>query len=160
MSENASIKARLTQYLDSVNWHYTVDEERDVIRSKVRLKGKLNQCELVIRMLDKCFIVYATVNLRADASCRAKICDYLQRANFGLRWGNFELDMGDGEIRYKVLVDCGDDLDCLPTDSLIRRAIFFPASMLDKYGDGILSVMYDMETPEEAATRIKNQSQS
>ena len=108
-------------------------------------------------MKDKCFIVYALVNVRADEACRQAVSEYLHRANFGLRWGNFEIDMRDGEIRYKVLVDCGDDCDCLPTSSVIRRSIYFPASMLDKYGDGLLSVMYGFETPEAAATRIKNQ---
>ena len=158
MKETSNIRAVVAQYLDNVNWHYTVDEERDLIRTKVSLKGKLKKCDMVIQMKEKCFIVYALVNLRADESCRQQVSEYLHRANFGLRWGNFEIDMRDGEIRYKVLVDCGDECDCMPTYSMIRRSIYFPASMLDKYGDGILSVMYGIETPEAAANRIKNQT--
>ena len=151
------IKTTVAEYLDSVGWHYTYDEERDVIRTKVSLKCKLKHCDLVIQLKDKFFIVYALCNIRADEACRREVCEYLHRANFGLRWGNFEIDMRDGEIRYKVLVDCGDSLDCMPTPSVIRHSIYFPASMLDKYGDGLLSVMYGLETPEAAATRIKNQ---
>lgn len=157
MNDVSNIKTSVIEYLDGVKWHYTVDEDRPIVRCSVALKGKLKSCKLVIHLLEKCFIVYAYVSVRADADCRAAICDYLQRANFGLRWGNFEMDMNDGEIRYKVLVDCGDDADHLPTDSLLRRSFYFPPAMLDKYGDGMLSVMYGMETPEAAIDRIKNQ---
>ena len=156
MNEIASIKEVVTRYLDGVQWHYTVDDEKNLIRTKVGLKGKLKHCDMAIQLRDKCFLVYAMVNVRADEACRAQVSEYLHRANFGLRWGNFEIDMRDGEIRYKVLVDCGDEQDCMPSESMIRRSIYFPASMLDKYGDGLLAVMYGIETPEVAANRIKN----
>ena len=67
-----------------------------------------------------------------------------------MKLGSFELDHSDGEIRYKMYVDCGDDCDCMPSESVIRRSIEMPASMLEIYGDGLMRVLLGVATPEEA----------
>ena len=77
----------------------------------------------------------------------AQVAEYLTRANFGLRNGNFELDYSDGEIRYKTFVDCED---LLPSAAVLRDAVTIPVDMFDRYGNGLMSVVLGVRTPEEA----------
>ena len=43
------------------------------------------------------------------AISRVAAAEFEPRANFGLDIGNLELDMTDGEVRYKSSLCCGED---------------------------------------------------
>lgn len=75
------------------------------------------------------------------------MAEYLTRANYGLRDGNFELDFSDGEIRYKVF---HSSIDGVPSKELIKNAVYIGLWMLERYGNGLLSVMFGIQTPAEA----------
>lgn len=68
----------------------------------------------------------------------AIMAEFICRANYGLKNGNFELDMRDGEIRYKSFVDCEG---LTPTTEMVRNSIHCPAAMFDRYGDGIVDII-------------------
>ena len=156
MSYSPCIRATLEKYLYSHHWSYEYDEEKGALRMTVALKNsKLQECGVMIQLRDQYFIVYATTDIRAGEDCREKVADYLSRVNYGLRWGNFELDMSDGEIRYKVLVDCGKDCDSMPSDSVIEHSLYYPISAMEKYGDSLLGVMFGFMTPVEAIEKAE-----
>jgi hypothetical protein len=50
-------------------------------------------------------IFYAVAATRAPEAARLRVAEFITRANYGLRIGNFELDFGDGEVRYKTSID-------------------------------------------------------
>ena len=156
MSYSLLIKEKIERFFETDDWHYTFNEEKGFFKAGVNLKGKIAETQLIIRLYKDHYIVYANIALRADEECRARVADYLTRANYGLKWGNFELDMRDGEIRYKCLVDCGDDNDCLPSPSVIKNSIYLPPQMIRKYGDGLLAVMCGFKTPEEAVKEAES----
>ena len=79
------------------------------------------------------------------------MAEYLTRANFNLRNGNFELNMSDGEIRFKTYVHTGAST---PDMNAARQAIFLPFLMIDRYGDGIIDVLFGFKTPREAIEAI------
>lgn len=150
------IRESLENYLKKNRWQYNVDEEKNAIVMNMGLKkSKLQECGLLIYLRENYYIVYATTEIRAGEDCRDKVADYLSRANYGLRWGNFEIDMSDGEIRYKVLVDCGKDCDCMPSDSVIEHSLYYPISTMEKYGDNLLAVMFGFMTPTEAIEKAE-----
>ena len=157
MSYSMSIRRAIERFLTADDWRYTVNEEKELIRMGVNINSKLKETTLIIDLRDEFYIVYATINVEADDECREAGAEFLTRANYGMRWGNFELDMNDGEIRYKVLVDCGDDCDCLPTNSVIKNSIYIPAQMMQKYGNALLAVMYGFKTPKEAVEEAEAQ---
>ena len=70
----------------------------------------------------------------------AEMVEFTTRANYGLRCGNFEMDMRDGEIRYKVFVDCEGSF--LPPRDVIRNSIVIPAMMFERYTPGILDILF------------------
>ena len=155
MSYGYFIKEAIEDFLKEDDWHYTFDEEKELIRMGINLNGKIKECKLLVDLRDTYYYVYATISINADEDCRQKVAEYLTRANYGMRFGNFEMDMEDGEIRYKMTVDCGDDSDCIPTKSIIKRSIYTPASMMQKYGDELLAVMYGFMEPKEAIEKAE-----
>ena len=150
VSYSMSIRQAIERYFKENDWNYTFLEDKQCLKAGVNLKCKLKETQLMIRLREDHYIVYATINVNADEDCRQQVAEYITRANYGLKWGNFEMDMRDGEIRYKVLVDCGTNCDCLPTSSVIENSIYLPAQMMQKYGNGMLAVMYGFKSPAEA----------
>ena len=62
-------------------------------------------------------VVYAVVEAHVPEERRAEVALLLHRINAGLYLGNFELDLDDGEIRFKASIDFGGTP---PTPELIR----------------------------------------
>ena len=75
------------------------------------------------------------------------MAEFLCRANYGLANGNFELDFRDGEIRYKCFVNCDETV---PGKETIKDSIYVPARMFTRYSEGILAVLFNMKSAEQA----------
>ena len=89
--------------------------------------------------------MYAVWEERVAEAQRLAMSEFLHRANYGLVLGNFELDLGDGEVRFKVGIDVeGVRLD-LPRSNpvgpaLIKQGFYAVVSLFDKYLPGLRAV--------------------
>lgn len=127
-------------FLVNDNWKFSFDEERGVFKFGLTLKGKLKSIDYRIFICPTSYVVNAISPMGADKDSPDEMlamADFICRANYGLRNGNFELDMRDGEISYKCFVDC-DNL--VPPNEIIRNSIYVPAAMFTRYAPGILAV--------------------
>lgn len=98
------------------------------------------------------FIFYVVAPVKAPEAVRSLIAEFITRANYGLRIGNFELDYSDGEVRFKSSLDFeGAEL----TAPLIRNTVYTAVQTMDLYLTGLLSVMYGNKTPVEAIEEIE-----
>ena len=92
------------------------EDDRQLIRTGVNLKCKLQSVKMYITFNDNGFTVIAVPAMKADENSKVNVMEYITRANYGLRNGNFEMDVNDGEVRYKVysnakgLSRVGDDI--------------------------------------------------
>ena len=93
------------------------------------------------------FYIYASYPDPAD-KCLTAMAEFITRANFGLKLGNFELDYTTGEIRYKVFVALEEEQ--VPSYDMIDNTFNMPLAMFYKYAGGIAAVMSGELTPEEA----------
>lgn len=146
MAYSAKIAQRVKRFLDEDDWNYDFNEEKGNFVFNLTLKGKLQKVSyrVLIRQFD--YTVYVTCPMSAN-ECKAQMAEFISRANYGLTNGNFELDFRDGEIRYKCFVNC-DGTE--PGTEIIKDSIYLPAQMFKRYGDGIVAVIFDMKTPEQA----------
>ena len=91
--------------------------------------------------------------IRATSERRVPMAEYLTRANYGLTLGNFELDMADGEIRYKNSI-------CTHTQPFHRDMmiplIVAALSTMDRYMPGAIKVIHGNTSPNEAIDQIEN----
>jgi len=136
--------------LDAKNFTYNRNEEKEFIDFKITLSTckKMGAVRvIVIPNTNNAIATYAVCPQNADEDERAAVMEYITRANYGLRIGNFEMDLRDGEIRYKTYLQMQSDVPPMKT---VDRYISLSYLMLEKYGNGLLSVMYGVSSPEEA----------
>jgi hypothetical protein len=87
---------------------------------------------------DDQLVVYAVHPDRASEDVRATMSEFFTRANWALAVGNFELDLDDGEMRFKVGIDAeGDKLRPSMVAQMLRTAI----AALDTFTTGIARVL-------------------
>ena len=132
------------------DWKFDFDEEKGIFRFGVNIDGKMKHVNYFMPVRDDSYTVYAISPVSGDPEdplTMAAIADFVCRANYGLRNGNFEVDMTDGEIRYKVFVDCDG---IVPSREIIRGSIIIPAMMFERYSPGILDVIFKGSSALEA----------
>lgn len=146
--------ARVVQtFLTEAGWKYQFNEETGIFSCTISLAGNLNTVRCVLKVNETNYNVYAIAPLSAntnDTKQMQNIAEFICRANFGLRNGNFELDFRDGEIRYKCFVDCNG---LLPNEKIVCTSIYCPAAMFERYGEGIIQVLFN-EMPPRAAVAL------
>ena len=143
---NQEISQCVQELLEKDDWNFEFDEEKGVFRFSLTLDSKLNILHYYITVRESGYISYGVLPIAANDH-KTEMAEFLTRANYGLNNGNFELDYRDGEIRFKCYVNCDG---VLPSDQIIRDSIFAPATIVDHYADGILSVLFDLKDPENA----------
>ena len=79
------------------------------------------------------------------ADRRSEMAMFLTRVNYGLKMGNFEMDLDDGELRFKTSIDVGAE----PLSPALARPLFMSnLTTFSLYLDGITAVIQgeDFET--------------
>lgn len=95
--------------------------------------------------------VYAEVNVPGDAL--SEVAEFITRANWGMRIGNFEMDLTDGEVRYKSSLDFeGQPL----SPQLIRNAIYPAVTTMDRYFPSLMRVAFGGATAADAVAEIEH----
>jgi hypothetical protein len=137
--------------MDENEWHYDLIEDKGIIRSGTKVDSKLKHLDLVIDLRDDRFFVYYICPLNVEKSERAQMRDLMNRINYGIMFGNLEMDDEDGEVRFRLAVDCED---CLPSHGVIENAFLRPALTMRKYGNAIVEVLMGVSTGEEAYEKV------
>ena len=63
------------------------------------------RCAAVISQDDEQVAFYSTLETNVPGDRRQLAAEFLTRANWGLRIGNWEMDWSDGEVRFKTSLD-------------------------------------------------------
>lgn len=132
-------------------WKFTKVDDRPVIRLPFQGKTASWICYAQAREEDERFLFYAVCPLRAPKETYPAMCEFLTRANYGMIIGNFEMDVSDGEIRYKASLGLKN---VEISDPLINNAVYPVLSMMDKYLPGIMMVLTG-KSAEEAIQHVE-----
>lgn len=91
---------------------------------------------------------------RVPEGARPMILEAIDRMNWGLPHGRFEMDMSDGELRFynaRML----DDSE-IPELTTIRNLFASALATADRYLPAINSVVFANDTPEDAVRRVES----
>lgn len=155
-----NIANAVCDFLNEDDWHFSFDQERGIFKFGLRLKGKLKKINYIVDIKDDEYLVYAISPLGADeenSEMMANMAEFICRANYGLKMGNFELDFDDGEVRFKVHVLCKG---ITPTAEMIKRSIYCPASMFKRYGSGIVDIIFGNASGKDAVDKCEKHDES
>jgi hypothetical protein len=98
-------------------------------------------------------IFYSVVLESTAPEHRLEMMKFVTLANYGMQVGNFELDLEDGEVRFKTSVDVeGIEL----AEDLLRNMVELNILMMGLYYDGLVAVMRGGMTAEEAIAEIED----
>ncbi len=147
---NPEIMEAVKNFLDEDGWRYSIESDKGVFRFGVNLRGKLKNVQYLVGINERDYNVYAVSPLSADQDEPeqiAKMAEFVCRANYGLKDGNFELDCDDGELRYKCYMNCNG---VIPTREMIGTSIRCPAAMFERYSKGIMQILFGDMSPADA----------
>lgn len=151
MTAQENAKA-IEEFLKDDDWHYTRVEQDDGDVLFTGGVGGLGGAYDSVRYT----AVAAEGNIQAYAMLPAnakeklpEMAEFLHRANYNLRYGSFELDWSDGEIRTHISFP-----DCVLSTGEAREWIaslfIIPPHLLGRYSKGIAAILLGLATPEQA----------
>lgn len=156
-SYSRPIAKAIRNHLDTHNFHYNFDDELGVFNLLMGVGGKAKTLIYHIIVDEHNFVTNARYPLGPssdDEACMNTMARFFARANYGMRNGNFELDMNDGDINFKSFCCCRGL--AAPSDEMVAECIQCPAAMFDKYEAGILGILFGNMTDQEAEAHCEN----
>lgn len=154
LSTDQSIYQAMIDFFTEDDWSFTKLQGEPTLQLAFQGKGDRFLCFAKAREEQQQFVFYSVCPVKVPKSKRRAIAEFLTRVNFGTIIGNFELDMTDGEIRYKTSIDvAGDPL----SSTLIKRLIYVNVLMMDDYLPGIREVL-NGKTIEAALQEVEGEA--
>ena len=148
----ATVYDRLIKWFEDEGWPLDRHDDESWFRSAfagtsatIGLVGQARE-DLDIALL------YSVPPLRVPEEKRNEVAIFLTRANYGLLIGNFELDMDDGEVRYKTSIDVEDDE---LSAALIAGLVRANCATTDRYFTGLVAIVHGGATAIEALVRVE-----
>lgn len=140
------------RFLCNDDWPVNRVEGRTVIKTGFEGKNGQFTCYAQERYEQDQFVFYSIFPVRTPEDKTQTVAEFITRANYGMIIGNFELDYGDGEIRYKTSVDVEDSEI---TEPLIRHMVYANVLTMDKYFTGLMRVLYAGIDPVNAIDEVE-----
>jgi len=145
--------------LNDLHLKYMTVVENDhqiVFKLGMTLENGRTDSFIDVRKKDNQVLIYAVCPTNIPPAQRARIAEFITRANYCLILGNFEMDFNDGELRFKLAYNYDDTFP--PSEEVFKKSFFTSLNMLDRYLPGIMSVVYANCNPANAIMQIENAS--
>ena len=113
-------------------------KRRTVFNLGIDMENVIGNLSMIISVSENDYITLAILNSKAEKDKLHAVAEYLHRANYGLKNGNFELDFTDGEIRYKAYVNFENTTI---SNEIIEASIMVPIAAFEQYGRGLIQTM-------------------
>lgn len=142
----------LGEFLQEDGWHPQQLEGRTIYRTGFSGQNTQLACYAQVVVEHELFLFYAIAPFKVPEHARLAAAEFITRANYGMRIGNFELDFSDGEVRYKSSLDFeGTTL----TPTLIKHLIYPAVLTIDRYMPGLMGVIHGGKSPAQAVAEIE-----
>ena len=153
MNHRDVLLQRVVEYLDSQNWTYKFEgRDNNVISFGMNIKSKLKSCRMYVFVGEEEIQSIAVSPINATEDVYDNVVEFITRANYGLKVGNFEFDYSDGEVRYQTCLVCSKGV---PEMDDVERVVDLPMHMMQRYGDGLAKNMVGYGNPEADIREIE-----
>lgn len=147
----------VVDFLTDDGWKYTIlEEDQDLLALTLSFKGHAGswQCFAIVDEEKHWLRFYSILPVHVPEEKRPEATEFITRANYGLMLGNFEMDLADGEVRFKTSVDAeGGELTKPMIDNLLRSNLI----SMDRYFPGLMAVLYSDRAPAEIYDHIASE---
>jgi len=142
----------VTSFLDEEGLVYQAFPEKGYVALHFNGKRVSWRCFAVANDDLEVFKLLVQVPERVPGDQRAPVADFLTRANFGLNVGAFEMDMSDGEVRFRVGVDLENTTECT---ALLRQCLAAGLTTSERYYPGLMAVLHGDVRPLDAIQQVE-----
>lgn len=151
----AEVIAAVENFFTRDNVKYRPFDERNVAKATYSIDTKFRHVDVFFHAYNDKLVLHMILPLSADEEERAKVAEFILRANYGLKVGGFDFDFNDGEISYRTSIYCGSDEFVAPTYEQIDFALVIGMIMVERYGDALVKVMFGVLEPDDAIESIE-----
>ena len=137
----------IEKFFTDDEWYFIQLGNQPILQMTFQGKNGKWTCYAQIHEEQPIFFFFSICPVNVPEDKRQKMAEFLTRADYGLKVGNFEMDFSDGEIRYKTSLNVENDQLSSP---IIRNLVYANLWTMDRYLAGILSVIYGDIDPMEA----------
>ncbi|MCL6581865.1 MAG: YbjN domain-containing protein [Firmicutes bacterium] len=143
----------VANFFRSIDLKFQIEEEKSLIHMGFSVKPGSWTAVADVKEDRGIFLFYSIASFKVPEAARLAVAEFLTRANYGIILGNFELDLGDGEVRYKTSINVGENGTL--TADLIRPVVMANFFTMDRYLPGIMAVAFGNRPPAEAIRDIE-----
>ena len=151
-SYSAQAVERVKEFLDKREWRYEWLEERGFFKFTMGIQSKMKQVAMTVHVNKNAIAAFGHSPLNVDDKKLGRVGEYITRANYGLLLGNFEMDLRDGEVRFRSSIHFHEDA---PPVDVVGATITLPLHMWGRYGDGFVAVLMTDFSPAEAIQKAE-----
>lgn len=138
----------IKDFLNSQEWQFTQVEGKNILLFGISGKNGNFQCIAdLIEEDDKKFIFFSVCGANTPLDKRPLMLNLLNILNYKLFFGNFEMDVEDGEIRYRTSISL-NNFELNP--NFIEELIMTNIITMDKNLPSIVGLMFGDITVEKA----------
>ncbi len=146
VAQKKTLFQRVAAYLDTNDWNYTAFEEKHYFTTGTRLKDGSVRTILDVSEQEAWdrVLVYSTYPTYVPEHRRPAMLQAINRINYTLAFGSFDLDMKDGELRVRTVVEGTGDL----SEAMIDRVHTSNLRTTDRYQAALLAVAFGNASPD------------
>ena len=138
-------------WLDHFRTHgvkYSFDAEHGIIMFEMRLdKCKISTAKVIIILRESFFTVFTVLPLQCEEQHRSELAILLNRINYTIALGDFEMNADNGEIRFRYSVDTKE---YIPGDEMMVRSIAFGLHKIQEWADPVTAILFGLTTADKA----------
>jgi hypothetical protein len=143
----------MKSFFEADDWKFQPLDDDPALRMAFAGDDGSWTCIARAREKEEQFIFYSYFPVKVSEERRAAMGEFLTRANYGMIIGNFELDLSDGEVRYKTSIDVEDSE---LSHALAKHIVYANVLTMDRYYKGLVAVAGGGMTPVEAIKSIES----
>jgi hypothetical protein len=146
-----SILETVAQFFVAENWPAQQVKGRPVLEMSARTATMCWGCFAEAREETSELLFYSVAPFGTPADKLTDVAELLTRINYGLPYGNYEMDWHDGEIRFKTSIDVeGDELSA----ALLRQVVYRNVHQMGRFMPGIKALIEEDLSVEEVLKKI------
>ena len=153
-----SLFDRVAGYLDGQDWQYTAHQENNYFTMKCRIKDTGVRVVLDVHEAeDWCRVLaYSTYPIYVPELKRTPVVEALTRINYSMIYGNLEMDLKDGEVRVRTVVEGETQM----SNGMIERVLNSNLNSADRYFAPLMAVAFGNASPDSVMDLVERQEQA
>lgn len=135
----SGIRSVVTRFLENHGWNYFHLNDGGSMMFNINAGERNHRLVFDIKEAIGVLILYLLHPHNVDIDKRGEMAEFITRANYGLIAGNFEMDFGDGDLRFKVSIDVEDGQ---LSETMVLNMVTGAVNLVNRYYTGMMSVQY------------------